>query len=348
MQADRYPRKSIMILGGLVVAAWVAAGVILAGGGHERDRGTFLGVHLEEETTDPEGGARVVAVVPDSPAAAAGIREGDVIQRLDGRAVRGPMGLAEALAAREPGDQVSLVVARDGRDVRLEAALADRDDVAAALAPEGWEEWGERFGEGMERWAEKFGESMEGFGEGFAAPEWHGHFRMLGGRPVLGVHLVDTTPELREHLGGTAETGVLVSKVLGGMPAEEAGLRVGDLIVSVDGEEISSSDDLVRALRERAGETFPIGVIRERRAKTVQVSLPEAPEGAEEPRAALPRLRHPHRLAPPTPPEAPAPPSTPTVLAMPPLPPPPMPGAVPAPPPPPPPPRMRRHAPGSV
>jgi C-terminal processing protease CtpA/Prc len=96
-----------------------------------------------------------------------------------------------------------------------------------------------------------------------------------GHKPRLGVQLVETTPELREHLGGTAEAGVLVSKILSGMPAQKAGLLVGDLIVSVDGEPVASSNDLILALQDKVGETFDVEIVRDRRTRTLEVTIPE-------------------------------------------------------------------------
>jgi len=98
---------------------------------------------------------------------------------------------------------------------------------------------------------------------------WWGH------KPSLGVQLVETTPELREHLGGTEEAGVLVSKILSGMPAQKAGLLVGDLIVSVDGEPVASSNDLILALRDKVGETFDVEIVRNSRTRTLEVTIPE-------------------------------------------------------------------------
>ena len=44
-------------------------------------------------------------------------------------------------------------------------------------------------------------------------------------RPLLGVQIVETTPELRAHLGGSADAGILVGKVMDEMPAKEAGMH---------------------------------------------------------------------------------------------------------------------------
>lgn len=83
-------------------------------------------------------------------------------------------------------------------------------------------------------------------------------------RGYLGVQLVELTPELRQHYGATAENGVLVGKVEPGSPAEAAGLRVGDVIVALDGESMEGSWDIrrhVRALED--GETLAIEAIRD-------------------------------------------------------------------------------------
>ena len=97
-------------------------------------------------------------------------------------------------------------------------------------------------------------------------------------RPLLGVQIVDTTPELREHLGGSADAGILVGKVMEGMPAEEAGLAVGDLIVAVNGESIGGTGNLRKALAENAGTTMTIDVIRDGRRLAISVFVPEPEE----------------------------------------------------------------------
>jgi S1-C subfamily serine protease len=124
------------------------------------------------------------------------------------------------------------------------------------------------------------------------------HWVGTWGKPLLGVELVETTPELRRHLGGDDDAGVLVGKVLSGTAAEQAGLRVGDLIVSVDGEPIEDAGDLRRALRERRGEIFDVEVIRDGSPMSLTVEIPEAEErDDEDPRGSgQHRLRHPHRL----------------------------------------------------
>jgi S1-C subfamily serine protease len=82
----------------------------------------------------PEGkveqGAIVQRVNEDSPASAAGLKEGDVIMAIDGEAVESPQALADAIAEREPGDSITLTVYQhDGEEEReIEITLAENPD----------------------------------------------------------------------------------------------------------------------------------------------------------------------------------------------------------------------------
>ena len=82
----------------------------------------------------PEGGslqgALVVQVADGSPAAAAGLTEGDVIAAVDGDPIESPEALSEAVAEHKPGDTVSLTVYRpgDGEEREIRATLAEHPD----------------------------------------------------------------------------------------------------------------------------------------------------------------------------------------------------------------------------
>lgn len=76
------------------------------------------------ESSDGQG----PAVVPDSPAAAAGLEENDIIFRVNERDITIEDGLAEVLSAYRPGDTVSLFVQRGDSELELQVTLADRDD----------------------------------------------------------------------------------------------------------------------------------------------------------------------------------------------------------------------------
>ena len=82
-----------------------------------------LGVSLQ----DGDGRLRVIAVLPGSPAALAGIRNGDEIISADGERVRTAQQLTDEIGEKQPGDQVSLGIRRNGERQTLKANLVSLD-----------------------------------------------------------------------------------------------------------------------------------------------------------------------------------------------------------------------------
>jgi membrane-associated protease RseP (regulator of RpoE activity) len=104
--------------------------------------------------------------------------------------------------------------------------------------------------------------------------EIHG---LLGGpRAYLGVTLTDLTPELRQHFGASAESGVLVGAVEKGSPADKAGIRVGDLITAIEGVAVGDAGDVRQALREKKeGDSARVDVLRNGTRSTLVASVVE-------------------------------------------------------------------------
>lgn len=235
----------------------------------------FLGVGLERGR---DGGARIDSVMEDSAAERAGLREGDVVVGYNGDAIETPWDLTRAVLKSEAGERVDIEIERDGKSRTLSAELGEHEGWVGAFAfGEGdfdfnFENLGEPFRvplQGLQFDAEQHEQTMEQLRERLE------NMNFSFGRPRLGVQLVNVTGELREHLGADPNEGVLVGRVLGDTPAEEAGVKVGDLIVAVGGETVAQRGDLTRLLRERDGETFNLDVIRDGRPMSLTVSLAE-------------------------------------------------------------------------
>jgi len=96
------------------------------------------------------------------------------------------------------------------------------------------------------------------------------------GRPYLGItYLAVTDAQTAAQLGVNAY-GVYVVDVVKGGPAEKAGLQAGDRIVSVDGTEIATKDDLGTLMQQHAaGDTLAITIARDGQMQTVNVTLGE-------------------------------------------------------------------------
>jgi len=190
------------------------------------DRG-WLGVQIQPVTEAiAEGlglkaakGALVASVVPDSPAAKAGLQAGDVILKVGGKAVDDFKALPRLIAATRAGSHLKIAVYRQGATKRLSAVIGkmpDEDEVAAAPG------------------------DMEHAG--------HAQAR-------LGLYLEPLTPEVRQSQGLAARTqGVVVARVEEGSPAQRAGIEPGSIISMVGQHAVKAPGDVAAEVRKAAQE----------------------------------------------------------------------------------------------
>jgi S1-C subfamily serine protease len=214
----------------------------------DHPRRAIIGVQIDPASG--RDGARIAQVSPGGPAAAAGLKAGDVLLSVDGTDLRGRDDPARALVDRmrevAPDQKLRLQVLRDGkpRDVELNARPSP---VPFAIAP-------------FDVLRPSPGR-LVGAGDG------------AGERPSMaGMELATVTPALGEYFG-TAQ-GVLVLRA----PRQEAWkLRDGDVILAIDGRQPSSGAHASRILRSyQAGEELKLRIMRERKTLDVAVVVPPA------------------------------------------------------------------------
>jgi serine protease Do len=184
----------------------------------------WLGVHIQtidEDLADSLGlhetkGALVAQVMPDSPAAKAGFKQGDVILKYAGQPIDELRTLTRAVGDTKAGTEANVVVWRDGSEHTLNVAIAQmpNEDQVVAMAPD--------------------------------QPD-------QTETPKLGVMLAKLTPEAREELDLPADVeGVVITDVQPGSPAAEKGLQRGDLIIQADRKPMSDPAMVSAAVREAA------------------------------------------------------------------------------------------------
>jgi serine protease Do len=94
--------------------------------------------------------------------------------------------------------------------------------------------------------------------------------------PYLGISLTDLTSEAAEGFGTAAESGALVTEVVTGGPADEAGIEPGDVVTAVESAVVEDSGDLLSALRGHApGETVELTVSRDGEERAIDLRLGE-------------------------------------------------------------------------
>jgi len=116
-------------------------------------------------------------------------------------------------------------------------------------------------------------------------------------RGYMGILLTDVTPALQRALNLTVSRGALVQDFTPGSPAERSGLRVYDVVVDVEGEDIAGNEDLIRYISARQpGSVVRVQLARDGRYLTIPVRLMERPRGSNREGDTLPGLRE--RVAP--------------------------------------------------
>ena len=156
----------------------------------------------------PGQGAFVAELTPGGPASKAGSRPGDVITQINAQKVIGAADVVDYVSNQSIGSKVTLHYLRDGKTGELQVALGELPDEDAR-------------------------QTAEAQGQ--------------GGK--IGLALQTLTPDVASSLGMDRGTkGAVITDVLAGSPAEQAGLKPGDVIVEVDRKAVASSDDAVAAL----------------------------------------------------------------------------------------------------
>ena len=124
----------------------------------------------------------------------------------------------------------------------------------------------------------------EGQGLGFAIPinlaKWVADQLIEKGKVVrgwLGVVIQDITPEMAESLG--VKEGVIIAQIMPGSPADKGGLRVGDIVVEIDGQRVGEVRELqFKIMRTPPGKEINMKVIREGKEIGLRVKVGEMPE----------------------------------------------------------------------
>jgi len=98
-------------------------------------------------------------------------------------------------------------------------------------------------------------------------------------RPWVGIGLQDITADLMKFFNLKEKEGALISQVYGGSPAEEAGLKAGDVVTEIDGVKIKNSQDVVReVLKKQVGQKVNFVVLREGKRLEISVTTAQMPE----------------------------------------------------------------------
>jgi serine protease Do len=233
-------------------------------------RGSYLGVGVADVDSEraralklnEERGVEITRVNENTPAEKAGLKANDVVLEYNGERIEGMEQFQRMVRETPPGRQVKLLISRNGQTQTITATVGDRKEETRA--------WEGRWKRDMERLQEQLhGREFE-----FHMPEIPRAFTVWS-TSRLGVEAETLSPQLAEFFG--VKKGVLVRSVNKDSAAEKAGIKAGDVITKVGGEEVSTPSAIASKLRTGEGTTtVPVTVVRNRSEVALNVTV-EAP-----------------------------------------------------------------------
>jgi serine protease Do len=224
--------------------------------------GAFLGVTSLRDENGPEG-AKVGEVSENSAAEKAGLKEGDLITKIDDKSIDGPESLARVVRSYKPGDKVTITFKRAGKEQKATAELGKSKSSTRVYGFNNDGNWS---------WDGNSEDLLRNFK--FDAPK---AFSMPHGG--YGYSFGDNSLRLGIHAQDTEDgKGVKVLDVDDETAADKAGIKEGDIITRFDGQEVNSATrlaELARASREdKTKSTIKINLVRNGKPMEVEVKIP--------------------------------------------------------------------------
>lgn len=212
----------------------------------------LLGV-VTDKTDD---GAQVKEVSKESAAEKAGLKEGDVITKVDKIEIETPADLQKAIGEYKPGDKVTITYKRDGKVKTVDTELTKSASNPFTLR-KGFQFDGKDLG-------------LPGFN--FEPGERNFRFERLGdgARPKLGLQVQD------QENG----KGVKVIDVLAESAASKAGLKEDDVITSINGNEVNTVNEVKLALVGGGNADIKINYLRNNKQQSTTIKFPKKLEKA--------------------------------------------------------------------
>jgi serine protease Do len=202
-------------------------------------------------------GVEVTTVQEDSPAAKAGVKQGDVIVEYNGEKVEGVDQLLRLVSESPVGRQVKVAVWRNGGTENLTLTVGARRGMVIET-PNG-------------------PVTVPPIPSVPPLPPIDiPRFEMSYQSPLIGIEGESLAPDgqLADFFG--VKDGVLVKSVIRNSAAEKAGLKAGDVIVKVDDSKVTSPREITSVLRSKGSKnTFTLTVVRNKKEMAVTVTLPD-------------------------------------------------------------------------
>lgn len=220
----------------------------------------YLGVFFGGRDDAAEAGPVFVReIVPGSPAAIAGLQQGDVIRKIERQPVRSLPEAIGLIRLHSPNSQLDLEILRDGTPLSKQVILGQkpaRNLRKQPALPPLFDEPGNSYVTSLSRYAasqsQRSGQAI----------------------PTMGTFIRPASAELLRQLGGSGDGGVLVAMVLPGYPAAQAGLRAGDLLLEIQGRPATAVPEVNEILKScQKNQTITVRYLRNGQSRLTRLVL---------------------------------------------------------------------------
>jgi serine protease Do len=181
-----------------------------------------------------KNGVTIANVVSGSPADQAGLKVGDTIVSVDGRAVRNGDELVSDISSRKPGSTAKIGYLRNGKEGSTNVTIANRAKLFAS----------------------RLGEEEEQSEETAPTPS------------KLGLSVQNVTTDMASRLGIPASKGVIVTDVKPGSFADDVGLSRGDVILEINKQAVNSDDDFRKVTQNLKSGQDVVFLVRQGRGRS--------------------------------------------------------------------------------
>jgi serine protease Do len=211
----------------------------------EEDNHAMLGVTTEKT----EQGAKINDITKESAAEKIGLKEGDVIIKIDDTKIEDPDCLSKAIRSHKPGEKVTVTYLRDNKEQKLVAELTKWKSASFK----------------MDMGDMNLGKTIPRVQVSPRTPNAQS-WVWSGGSPKLGLSVQDTDDG----------KGVKVIEVDEDSNAAKAGVKENDVIVDVDGKAINSTDEMVKMIKEsKEKNSIMVKLTRGGKVQNIEVKMPK-------------------------------------------------------------------------
>jgi serine protease Do len=240
------------------------------GEAHQHAVQGYIGIEMRDVSEDQLGvlrlkdarGAEITNLDHDGPACKAGMRMHDVIVQMNGQTVENDEQLRKMLRDLPVGRTVSFVISRDGQTQTMTMTTADRRTV------------------GLQAWEQHYSVPAPGpsgmirgntfLDSGKPTNTQKEHKDLLGTETIVlsssftGAKLEVMGQQLAEFFGAAGGAGLLVRSVDDKSPADEAGMKAGDVVVRINSISVANGNDWTKIVHDNKGKPVPVVVLRDK------------------------------------------------------------------------------------